>query len=271
MKNKKIKILKRQIQGITLIALVVTIIVLLILAGVALNLTIGQNGIFQRAQDAVNNWRNAETNEQFAMGEMEDWISQYRELERIDGVPIPNGFYYAGGSKATGLVISDNEADKKEFGEDTKNEDVLNTLQGNQFVWVPVENPDVLFTTSEIGVKLNGVNTITNIYSNLTITSGDGYTSQKPGETRSVREPDVLSSYDTEEQYYLDILKFDTTKSMADSFVAEYKAMSDSIKKYKGFYIGRYELTANGEKKGASLTNTNWYNLYKACQNVVQD
>ena len=52
MKNKKIKILKRQIQGITLIALVVTIIALLILAGVAINLTIGDNGIITRAQKA---------------------------------------------------------------------------------------------------------------------------------------------------------------------------------------------------------------------------
>ena len=41
-------------KGITLIALVVTIIVLLILAGVAISLTIGQNGIFGKAQDAVN-------------------------------------------------------------------------------------------------------------------------------------------------------------------------------------------------------------------------
>ena len=43
------KKLKKDVQGITLIALVVTIIVLLILAGVALNLTIGKNGIFARA------------------------------------------------------------------------------------------------------------------------------------------------------------------------------------------------------------------------------
>ena len=55
--KKEIK--NKQEKGITLIALVVTIIVLLILAGVALNLTIGQNGIFTRAQDAANTWRNA--------------------------------------------------------------------------------------------------------------------------------------------------------------------------------------------------------------------
>ncbi len=67
----------KSMQGITLIALVVTIIVLLILAGIALNLTIGQNGIFSRAQTAANTWRNAETNEQLALGELGNWIGNY--------------------------------------------------------------------------------------------------------------------------------------------------------------------------------------------------
>ena len=71
------KEVKKQVKGITLIALVVTIIVLLILAGIALNLTIGQNGIFSRAEQATNTWRNAEANEQLAMGELESLIDKY--------------------------------------------------------------------------------------------------------------------------------------------------------------------------------------------------
>lgn len=39
-------------QGITLIALVITIIVLLILAGVSLSLVAGENGILKRAENA---------------------------------------------------------------------------------------------------------------------------------------------------------------------------------------------------------------------------
>ena len=78
--SKKSKVtmhkIAKQVKGITLIALVVTIIVLLILAGIALNLTIGDNGIFKKAQTAVNTWRNAETNEQLAMGELEGWIDE---------------------------------------------------------------------------------------------------------------------------------------------------------------------------------------------------
>lgn len=46
-------------RGITLVALVVTIIVLLILAGVAISLTIGSNGIFTRSQNAVDRYQDA--------------------------------------------------------------------------------------------------------------------------------------------------------------------------------------------------------------------
>ena len=104
-----IRKLKKQVKGITLIALVVTIIVLLILAGIALNLTIGQNGIFSRAQTAANTWRNAETNEQLAMGELEGWMDDYLNGDGgnqggdnqddeviVDTVKIPKGFYYVG-------------------------------------------------------------------------------------------------------------------------------------------------------------------------------
>ena len=77
------KKLKKDVQGITLIALVVTIIVLLILAGIALNLTIGQNGILSRAQTAANTWRNAETNEQLAMGELEGWMDGYMVVKMM--------------------------------------------------------------------------------------------------------------------------------------------------------------------------------------------
>ena len=105
-------------QGITLIALVVTIIVLLILAGIALNLTIGQNGIFSRAQTAANTWRNAETNEQLAMGELEGWMANYmgegNGADNVEEEPISEteSFvgYYAdtdGDEQADGIIFLD--------------------------------------------------------------------------------------------------------------------------------------------------------------------
>ncbi len=64
-------------KGITLVALVVTIIVLLILAGVAISLTIGQNGIFTRAQNATERWEKASTNE---AEQMNDFTDTYDEV-----------------------------------------------------------------------------------------------------------------------------------------------------------------------------------------------
>ncbi len=50
-------------KGITLIALVITIIVLLILAGVTINLTLKDGGIYKKAQIAVQNYANAQEKE----------------------------------------------------------------------------------------------------------------------------------------------------------------------------------------------------------------
>ena len=57
------------------------------------------------------------------------------ELKTVEGVLIPEGFYYVGGTKEEGIVISDDPDDE---GKGTSHE-VAQTLQGNQFVWVPVE------------------------------------------------------------------------------------------------------------------------------------
>ncbi len=77
-------------KGITLVALVVTIIVLLILAGIAINLTVGNNGLFKRAQNATNTWKQAELNEQ---EEMQNFENIYDEIvnsigsENVQGSP----------------------------------------------------------------------------------------------------------------------------------------------------------------------------------------
>lgn len=47
-------------KGITLVALVVTIIVLIILAGISISLVLGDNGIITKAKEARNAQANAE-------------------------------------------------------------------------------------------------------------------------------------------------------------------------------------------------------------------
>ena len=65
---------KRTQKGITLIALVVTIVVLLILAGVSLNAIFSENGIIKRAQDAQNKMDQATQNDLDSINELNNWI-----------------------------------------------------------------------------------------------------------------------------------------------------------------------------------------------------
>ena len=139
----------------------------MILAGVAISLTIGQNGIFSRAQTAANTWRNAETNEQLAMGELEDWM---------DGYMNGNGGNQCGDYN-TGTTVEEARNQNKPFENDTTITDsctpansirvpegfkiaedsaltvedgvVIEDKDGNQFVWIPAK------TEAEGGATIN--------------------------------------------------------------------------------------------------------------------
>ena len=52
-------------------------------------------------------------------------------------VPVPKGFYYVGGSIKSGVIISDNEADKYDGQTDKTTHKYATKLKGNQFVWIP--------------------------------------------------------------------------------------------------------------------------------------
>ena len=259
--------------------MVVTIVVLLILAGISLNLVLGQNGIISRAQDARNQTVEGQVNTEKAVNaltdEMEDLISENDNSGNggnsggsqttVENVVIPEGYYYVGGTKAKGIVISDNVADKEL---DKGKENVRRDLSGNQWVWVPVETPSSLYTTVAAGQALAGSTGVkTTKYTNSDIISG--YTRGLPGST-DYREPDILTDSDlgdTDER--AKTAGFSSLANMAETMVSEYEEMIASLEKYKGFYIGRYELSANGEKTGATQTNVNWYTLYKNCTTLA--
>ena len=96
-------------RGITLIALVVTIIVLLILAGITIALVFGQNGVIKKAQDSK---------EETATGEMREKLEMAKVPVYADG----NGSYkvedYWDRIESEGL-IADKEVDKIDNGDGT--------------------------------------------------------------------------------------------------------------------------------------------------------
>ena len=216
--KQKFKKMAKERRGVTLIALVITIIVLLILAGVTIAMLTGENGIISKAMQAKTKTEDSKETEEAGLKEIENYINGksaeagvvVQDLKSIksdgtegevigekvsDGaggvVPVPNEFYYVGGTVKSGAVISDNLADKDKF----KGQEVVGTnLSGNQFVFIPVNGEDL---------KYEQDHTYDGKHEYVYTTELSGYTSQSEW------------SDDSGEQA--------------------------SVKNYGGFFIGRYE------------------------------
>lgn len=86
--------------GITLIALIITIIVLLILAGVSLNLTLGKRGIFKISKEASKNYMNAQEKELEDLEKLEEELNHQYDLP-YEGKGYK--FIYDGSLKSVGI------------------------------------------------------------------------------------------------------------------------------------------------------------------------
>lgn len=69
-------------------------------------------------------------------------IASEDTVTMVQDVPIPKGFYYVGGTKEEGVVISDNQSDENKYqGQANVGTD---DVQGNQFVWIPASGDNYL-------------------------------------------------------------------------------------------------------------------------------
>mgnify|MGYP004660084763 CR=1 FL=1 len=321
-------------KGITLIALVVTIIILLILAGVSIAMLTGNNGVLTQAKSAKEKTGekgeqervnlaassamtlgmgtittenlNKAIQDEFGAGKSVTgtgpWTYQgeyksyqieksgaLKEIAKA-GTKVTTVDY---GENSTAQATADgagnvfakpNDATYVEGTVDTGV--VIKDKNNNEWVWVPVDDATLasMYQTAE-GTALAGTTVTTNKYSKGNIISG---VSRGAPNSTSCREPDILTGKDTDDtaaQAGFTAKEATETeeaktalKVMAESLVQDYSEMIESISKYKGFYIGRYELstkTENGVKVGieqkdkASQTSTNWYELYKYSKNIA--
>jgi hypothetical protein len=240
-------------QGITLVALVVTIVVLLILSSVSLNLVLGDNGIIVKAKEAAETTAAAQEKEAMERNllekELENSLST-PAVEPTDGVKIPTGFYYVGGTKASGIVISDNKNDKNKY----RNQKVVGTdLLGNQYVWIPCttdsSSSDLQYARTEWGVEVDGADNSRAIKDELTLTDS------------SV----TYSDADTANGINADVSK---------EIVAQIKAEKASVAQYGGYYIGRYEVGRNSDKAVVKYNQTpyasiTWSTAYGLAKKII--
>ncbi len=238
-------------QGITLVALVVTIVVLLILAGVSLNLVLGENGIISKAREASTKTVQAQQNSEIEMNLLEQELANAtKEPDPAEGVKIPTGFYYVGGTKTSGIVISDNVNDKDKY----KNKAVVGTdLLGNQYVWIPCTTDStsskLQYARTEWGVEADGDDNSRAIKDELTLTDA------------SV----TYSNADTANGINADVSK---------EIVAQIKAEKASVAQYGGYYIGRYEVGKNSDTAVVKYNQTpyasiTWSTAYGLAKKII--
>ena len=270
--------------------MVVTIVVLLILAGVSISLILDNNGIIKKSKDARREYRQAQANEQADLSDLSDWIDEATgKVAKIDvnTKASRNGTINGEEGNSNNPTIPKGytpiNTETSNWGDGTyaPSQDsvdhglVIRDDSDNEWVWIPVPDVTVMCdTANETEYTLCGTSVTTKLYSKSEIIKRQTRTTPGTSTSGSYREPDLVvgsdgASYDTKDTYYKTILGFDSKEKMAEAFVAEYKEMIESIRKYGGFYIGRYELSEAGVKKNQpTLTNTNWYNLYKKCKSL---
>ena len=243
--------LKNKNKGITLIALVITIIILLILAGISISALTNQ-GLFKNAKTAQKETEKAEAEQGQRLNEYEDEINKYLENEdentkafkekvgkvlsttdntelkdaKNNKIVVPAGFKIVEGATTVdkGIVI----------------EDVTETAtKGSQFVWIPVG----------------------------TITKADGTTT-----TITLGRYDFDSTTGVESAYSGGYVEEDandstTIQKKGNTIAKNITNFKNSVAQNGGYYIGRYEArtaTARSAKDNAltQITEKGTENVY---------
>ena len=224
--------------GITLIALVVTIVVLLILAGVSVNALFGNSGIIEKAKEAQNAMDKAKENDEKGINELTNWIDNQvngttggnnnpttSDLPSVAGETMP---YYPdatfkkveGTNLADGLVIQDES--------------------GNEYVWIEV--PKSLYANSSYNTKT---------------TTAD----QKPASSTEYDKIEYClhkyTDYYRNGTSYTDTYYSDTATGLTRTQYTDLKQkMLKSVYENGGFWIGRYEAGIETNRTSSSTAIT---------------
>ena len=225
-------------KGITLIALVVTIVVLLILAGITINMLFSNGGIFKTAGDAANAWNDATINEQESLNNLAEQIGNLvngqtgggdTPEEIVDITTVTDIVQKEQGQKAKdsyGNIVVVPKGFKVVVSEGTTVPEgiVIEDGAGNQFVWIPTGTYKIdesgttktnELTRRQWGTTANTVQEPTPITGDEVASGSEGAFYYGEGDTRSVAH-DTIASF------------LNSAKSVSEGGNG-------------GFYIGRYE------------------------------
>ena len=217
-------------KGITLVALVVTIVVLLILAGVSINLVLGNNGIIAKAKDAETKSAEASQNDLKGMNGLVSEMEGALAGNGSTGSGSGNGG--AGGSGADTKVPAEETAETAPYFPDntfTKKEGTIDTglviqdASGNEYVWVVVPRTTAVYATTGLGKTTFTDADYTSIENDL-----KEYTKTYRGSTSFITDTWYA---DDKNEGWLSETEYKTLKN----------SMLKSVYENGGFYVGRYE------------------------------
>ena len=223
------------------------------------------------------------TTKEFNTENLQDNEHMHVELDNNgDKVPVPNGYV---GSKATG----ENEIDTGYViyeGEEVVNDSNVEEAQKtrNQYVWIPVPDASTMYGTDANGKnwgKLYNFATSSNNVNYNEVTGTYPLNWSENNEIMQVtsrttyREPDVVTKEDIDSKIKSLNSEDTAMHELLIQFENEFNIMMDSIEKYGGFYIGRYEtgnlsknIAAVVRKGNEDINNQTWYTMYKKCKTL---
>ena len=213
MENQKLRLKTKEFKGITLIALVITIIVLLILAGVTIAALSGDNGILTRAKEAKEKTEQAQKEEEKTLSSMENILGVYnfKNVNTKDTNP-------AGTVPENSIVLED----------DANKGIVIKDKNSNEWVWVEVPK--------------------TTVFTDLTIDTTKGLTEQNYKDIKD-KLIDYAITYREgalgQGRYWIDEW-YDGCGLTSEEYTRAYQKMLKSVYIYGGFWIGRYEAGIEG-------------------------
>ena len=269
--------------GITLIALVVTIVVLLILAGVTINALFGDTGIINKAKDAQNKMDQAAENDLKAINGFNEWMEETANPHPSDKIKVKETGEKIGRDFQTDTVTAEDKNGNQvvvpggfkisgDSGESVQQGIVIEDKDGNQFVWVPVSNINGDGSNkikkddgSEVEITLGRYtfkrekNSTTNLYEDGTptiIQKGSEYDQT----TLAQATAGTLDTKYKAGSYYYELNGSRTSNELKDktgtnTTAKNLKEFIEKTETNKGFYIARYE-ASYGSGYNSSGTDT---------------
>ena len=259
----------RESKGITLIALVVTIVVLLILAGITITALFGENGLIERAKIADQKTKEGAQNDISAIEDLGSQLNSIVNGPTIESltkkaatkneivydkygnkITVPKGFKIVTPAEDSTVVY----AYDKESGVSTNTpvvQDgiVIQDSAGNQFVWIPVgeiKNDAVENTTNKTTITLGRYTFDVGSYDSTTKTfNGTGQETLKQAAYTDANATNYTNKVTIENYFQEDSTPRDgVASSGSDGKNATAKDLAsfvNSVKTKGGYYIARYE------------------------------